>query len=1300
MNNSITKNLQRILFLFIWSLMALTLLSCGGGGSDEEVTWITGQFVDDPVQGLNYSCSSGSSGVTNSNGEYVCNAGDTVTFSLGSVVLGSVLVQQAAITPYSLFPDNVDAAINIARLLQTLDADGDPGNGVILIDAVLVNLLPATVDFESPTFASDIETALSGTGTTLISVIDALTQLNLNDPIINSGNHSPVADAGPDQAVTTGAMVTLNGSASSDQDGNPLSYAWSLVSTPAGSAAGLQNAFTQSATFTADVAGAYTLNLIVYDGLVANLDTVVITATVSDNADLAALALESNTLSPAFDPATTSYTVTVANAIDTVTITPTADDAGATISISGLTLVSGSPYTPIGTLAVGSNPFNLLVTAADGITTKTYTLTVIREVASSNADLSGLVLAGSALSPSFDAATTSYTATVANAIDTVTITPTSDDAGATISTSGLTLVSGSPYTPIGVLAVGSNQFNLLVTAADGTTTKTYTLTVTREAASSNADLSGLVLAGSVLSPSFDAATTSYTATVMNAIDTVTITPTSDDAGATISISGLTLVSGSPYTPIGTLAVGSNPFNLLVTAADGITTKTYTLTVIREVASSNADLSGLVLAGSALSPSFDAATTSYTATVANAIDTVTITPTSDDAGATISISGFTLVSGSPYTPIGVLAVGSNPFNLLVTAADGTTTKTYTLTVTREAVSSNADLSALVLAETALSPVFDATTTSYTATVGNAIESVTVTATTADTDATILHSGFTIGSGIPKTLPILGATLQVGPNEFPLTVTAADGTPKTYTLTVTREEPVVDITDATLQNLTFGPIVPADILTPTFNSTFTGPYTATVDNIYASITIIPTATNSNSTITVFADGREIPVNSGFSSGTIGLTVGNNAMSVRVVAPAGNSEFYSLTVIRTPVSTDANLSGLSLSEGLLAPDFDAYTNQYDTTVLYAVYSMTVTPTTANEYARVTVNGTAVDSGVASTAIPLSVGDNTITVEVTAEDGSTIKTYTITVTRQVLEGSSDAELSSLVLSDGVLSPFFNASTIDYLATVVNEISTFTVTPTTSDANATVTVNGVTVTSGAASAAIALTVGINVIDVVVTAEDGFTVISYSINMTRQAPPAPLGLRTTSVVGQITLSWNAVTVADSYTVYWNTTGNVTTADNSLDPADSTEYIHTGLNSGTTYYYRVSASNSSAEGELSAEVSSTQYPSDWQWRNSLPQGNNLNDIAWDGSQFIAVGGYGTILSSTDGQTWNIIQNSGTTMSLTGIIWDGDSSRFVAVGSSGTILTSPDGISWTSQNSGTTNGLSDIIWNGSQYVAVGY
>ena len=1199
MNNSITKNLQRILFLFIWSLMALTLLSCGGGGSDEEVTWITGQFVDDPVQGLNYSCSSGSSGVTNSNGEYVCNAGDTVTFSLGSVVLGSVLVQQAAITPYSLFPDNVDAAINIARLLQTLDADGDPGNGVILIDAVLVNLLPATVDFESPTFASDIETALSGTGTTLISVIDALTQLNLNDPIINSGNHSPVADAGPDQAVTTGAMVTLNGSASSDQDGNPLSYAWSLVSTPAGSAAGLQNAFTQSATFTADVAGAYTLNLIVYDGLVANLDTVVITATVSDNADLAALALESNTLSPAFDPATTSYTVTVANAIDTVTITPTADDAGATISISGLTLVSGSPYTPIG-----------------------------------------------------------------------------------------------------VLAVGSNQFNLLVTAADGTTTKTYTLTVTREAASSNADLSGLVLAGSVLSPSFDAATTSYTATVMNAIDTVTITPTSDDAGATISISGLTLVSGSPYTPIGTLAVGSNPFNLLVTAADGITTKTYTLTVIREVASSNADLSGLVLAGSALSPSFDAATTSYTATVANAIDTVTITPTSDDAGATISISGFTLVSGSPYTPIGVLAVGSNPFNLLVTAADGTTTKTYTLTVTREAVSSNADLSALVLAETALSPVFDATTTSYTATVGNAIESVTVTATTADTDATILHSGFTIGSGIPKTLPILGATLQVGPNEFPLTVTAADGTPKTYTLTVTREEPVVDITDATLQNLTFGPIVPADILTPTFNSTFTGPYTATVDNIYASITIIPTATNSNSTITVFADGREIPVNSGFSSGTIGLTVGNNAMSVRVVAPAGNSEFYSLTVIRTPVSTDANLSGLSLSEGLLAPDFDAYTNQYDTTVLYAVDSMTVTPTTANEYARVTVNGTAVDSGVASTAIPLSVGDNTITVEVTAEDGSTIKTYTITVTRQVLEGSSDAELSSLVLSDGVLSPFFNASTIDYLATVVNEISTFTVTPTTSDANATVTVNGVTVTSGAASAAIALTVGINVIDVVVTAEDGFTVISYSINMTRQAPPAPLGLRTTSVVGQITLSWNAVTVADSYTVYWNTTGNVTTADNSLDPADSTEYIHTGLNSGTTYYYRVSASNSSAEGELSAEVSSTQYPSDWQWRNSLPQGNNLNDIAWDGSQFIAVGGYGTILSSTDGQTWNIIQNSGTTMSLTGIIWDGDSSRFVAVGSSGTILTSPDGISWTSQNSGTTNGLSDIIWNGSQYVAVGY
>jgi gliding motility-associated-like protein len=63
----------------------------------------------------------------------------------------------------------------------------------------------------------------------------------------------------------------------------------------------------------------------------------------------------------------------------------------------------------------------------------------------------------------------------------------------------------------------------------------------------------------------------------------------------------------------------------------------------------------------------------------------------------------------------------------------------------------------------------------------------------------------------------------------------------------------------------------------------------------------------------------------------------------------------------------------------------------------TVTVTPTTADPNATIKVNGTAVASGTASASINLAVGPNTITTIVTAQDGTTLDTYTITVTRNV---------------------------------------------------------------------------------------------------------------------------------------------------------------------------------------------------------------------------------------------------------------------------------------------------------------
>jgi hypothetical protein len=92
-------------------------------------------------------------------------------------------------------------------------------------------------------------------------------------------NQPPIANAGPDQTVTVGTLVTLDGRRSSDPDGDPITFQWSFVSTPEGSAAELTGADTAQPTFTPDVAGEYIIELTVTDPKGATgSDTVKVTA--------------------------------------------------------------------------------------------------------------------------------------------------------------------------------------------------------------------------------------------------------------------------------------------------------------------------------------------------------------------------------------------------------------------------------------------------------------------------------------------------------------------------------------------------------------------------------------------------------------------------------------------------------------------------------------------------------------------------------------------------------------------------------------------------------------------------------------------------------------------------------------------------------------------------------------------------------------------------------------------------------------------------------------------------------------
>ena len=116
----------------------------------------------------------------------------------------------------------------------------------------------------SPSFTVDLVT---GNYVVQLIVNDGTVNSPANSVIISTGNVAPVANAGPDQGgVVPLSLIFLDGSGSFDANGDPLTFSWSIITKPAGSAAVLENATTEAPTFTVDLIGTYVVQLIVNDG--------------------------------------------------------------------------------------------------------------------------------------------------------------------------------------------------------------------------------------------------------------------------------------------------------------------------------------------------------------------------------------------------------------------------------------------------------------------------------------------------------------------------------------------------------------------------------------------------------------------------------------------------------------------------------------------------------------------------------------------------------------------------------------------------------------------------------------------------------------------------------------------------------------------------------------------------------------------------------------------------------------------------------------------------------------------------
>jgi len=638
-------------------------------------------------------------------------------------------------------------------------------------------------------------------------------------------------------------------------------------------------------------------------------------------------------------------------------------------------IISGTPTVPFTATTDTVTAFN-----AFGYSTTIFHISYY--LPSTIATLSNLVPGSGTLAPVFASGTTSYTDAVTYVTSSITVTPTTTDSTATVTVNGMAVASGTPSPSI-PLAVGPNTITVVVTAQDGITTDTYTLTVTR-LLSSDATLADLTLSSGTLSPTFAGGTTSYTASVSNATTNLNVTPTTNNNNATVTVNGIGVTSGTALGAI-PLAVGPNTITTVVTAQDGTTTDTYTVVVTR-APSSIATLDDLTVSQGTLSPAFASGTTSYTDAVPNATTSITVTPTFADSTATITVNGTAVTSGTPSTAI-PLSIGTNTITTVVIAQDGTTTDAYTVVVTR-AASSDATLTNLTVSQGTLTPTFSAGTFDYTDNVPNSTASITVTPTSSDNTATITVNGTAVASGTASaSIPMV-----IGPNTITTIVTAQEGITKdTYTVVVIRAPNSV----ATLANLA----ISQGTLTPAFDPA-TSSYTASVPNSVTGITETPTFTDPNATITL----NGTPVASGSASGNIPLAVGPNTITTVVTAQDGTTtDTYTVVVTRAP-SSIAALTDIAVSEGKLTPSFSSGTMAYADSASSDITSIKVMATVSDNTATILVNGKPVSSGTASDAIPLAPGNNTIIVLITAQNGTTTDTYTITVYRGNLLTNIDA--------------------------------------------------------------------------------------------------------------------------------------------------------------------------------------------------------------------------------------------------------------------------------------------------------
>ena len=862
----------------------------------------------------------------------------------------------------------------------------------------------------------------------------------------------------------------------------------------------------------------------------------------SDDATLSALSLSGVDIGT-FDSATTAYAADVAEALASTTATATPSDAEASVTITD---GDGSTTDAARTVALdyGANAITATVTAADGQTTKTYAMTVTRAYTPPTASIAART------TPVTEGADASFTVHLDKpALQALTLAVTVSETGAALSGTSTSVVVGA----------GERSATLTLSTANDSVVEAGS-TVTATLGSGDGYTVGTRDSAEVLVEDDDAATfavsagsatiqegdaTTVAVAVANGVTfaadqtiTLTVSGTAATADYTLDPAPLTLAAGGSSVSSTLAAVddeAEEPDETITVSAahSGSTVGTATVTVAANDAplSDDATLSALTLSGIGIG-TFDPATTEYSATVG--VDRTTVAATPSDAAASLAIEDANGSTAGTTRTTSLAAGSSTDIRATVTAADGRTTKTYTVAVTRAAppltasfhhvpashdgsseftfelrFSEDLDLSYRTLRDDRAFAVTGGSVLRAQRVVQGSNQRWTIAIQPAtQTDAVVTLRG---GRACGETGAICAsedrqlanspsATVAAPGSETPEVSIAADagtvteGSPASFTLTrtgdatagltvaVTVSESGAAVSDDAPATATFATGGSTAALAVETSNDAVVEATSTVTAAIAAGTGYAASADAGSAEVVVEDDDAAT----FAVGLSPATVAEGASATLTVSIANGVTFAAAQTIALAASGTASASDYALSA--------------DGDVLTAPFALTLAAGSAATTAALTATDDATTEAAETVVLPAS------------HDDAAIGTATATIPANDAPLSDDATLSALSLS-GVDIGTFDSATTAYAADVAEALASTTATATPSDAEASVTITDGDGSTTDAARTVALDYGANAITATVTAADGQTTKTYAVTVTRAytPPTASIAARTTPV---------------------------------------------------------------------------------------------------------------------------------------------------------------------------------------------